>query len=389
MIGWLLTSLALGEPLPGTFSVASDPRDTIEETRQQERNVLDEMAALDQDLEAVAAEVVALQQRRVELEERQTALEEDLAVTEAELQDHRSNLISWVRVLYMLNRQGLARIIFGAEAPHTLRRRSTYLMSIIQADAQRMDDFTRASARRTQALINLQGGMSDLSNLGAELRLKEADLKDQRARKLELLTEIRSQRALALSVMQEMNQTRTAFNSGNWSGQGWGNNTPSNNAGAASFSMGNGWGEEQRPRCNNAGSFRATYGELPWPADGVLLRDFGPYTDPQTGQREHNDGLDISGPFGSPVTAVYGGIVKIAEYMRLYGYTVAIEHGAYTTVYAHLNGMRVRVGQEVCAGDQIGSIGDSGLTDGSAELLEFQIRYNNTPQDPLPWLRSQ
>jgi septal ring factor EnvC (AmiA/AmiB activator) len=87
------------------------------------------------------------------------------------------------------------------------------------------------------------------------------------------------------------------------------------------------------------------------------------------------------------VTAVYGGVVKIAEYMRQYGYTVAIEHGAYTTVYAHLNGLRVRVGQEICAGDQIGNVGDSGLTESSSEQLEFQIRYNNTPQDPALWLR--
>lgn len=387
MTALLLTLLTTqAEPLPGTFSVAPDPRDTVEQTRLQERSILDEMATIDQELEVVTAEVLALQDRRADLQQRQVVLQTNLNDAEAALKAHQAAVTRWLRALYFLHRQGLARIIFGAEDAHTLRRRRTYLLAIVSADARRFDDFREAAKRRKRALSNLEGGLEDISNLNTDLRIKEADLNAQRTQKQDLLTEIRSQRALAMSVMQELNRTRRTMNSGGWANEMWSDSRGSNGG----FSIGSGSDSSSaQPRCNNAGSFRSQYGALPWPVRGEVIRRFGPYIDPHTEQRVHNDGLDIVGTSGAAVTAVYGGVVKIAEYMRQYGYTVAIEHGAYTTVYAHLNGLRVRVGQEICSGDQIGNVGDSGLTEGSSEQLEFQIRYNNTPQDPGSWLRSR
>jgi len=396
----LTTLLAQAEPLPGTFSVAPDPRDTVEQTRREERSVLDELAIIDQDLEGIAAEVVSLQERKQELELRQQALSTDLEAAEADLAAHRAAIASWVRALYFLHRQGLARIIFGAEDPHALRRRSTYLLAIIAADAQRFDDFTEATARRKQALGTVEAGVTDIDALGAELQIKEAELKEQRERKLALLTDIRSQRELALSVMQEMNRSRNALNQGGWAGDtSWGGRQPQPQPSSQGSwgGLGDSWGGSGSAasagsggaRCNNAGSFRSEQGRLPWPTTGRLLRAFGAYKDARTGQTERNDGIHIASSFGAPVYASYGGTVEIAEYLRLYGYTIAIQHGSYTTVYAHLNGLRVRKGQQVCAGDLIGNVGDSGLTEGDQEMLSFQVRYNNTPQDPVRWLKPQ
>lgn len=388
---------ALAEPLPGTFSVAPDPRDTVQQTRSQERDVLDELAQIDQDLAGIAAEVVSLQERRDDLEQRQRSLREDLAAAEGDLQEHRDAIAGWVRALYYLHRQGLARIIFGAEDPADLRRRSTYLLAIIAADAQRFDDFRAATAKRQAALSNLEGGIADINALGAELQLKEAELKEQRGRKMELLNEIRSRRELALSVMQEMNRSRTSFGGsggGSWSGWGGGqqDSRPANNNGGGGNTWGgldDAWSGSAQPRCNNAGSFQAARGQLPWPSDGQLVRGMGTYTDPQTGQRERSSGLYISNRVGAPVYAVYGGTVDIAEYLRGYGYTVAIQHGAYSTVYAQLNGLRVRKGQEICPGDLIGNVGESGYTQAGQGMLLFEIRYHKTPQDPMTWLEDR
>jgi septal ring factor EnvC (AmiA/AmiB activator) len=384
----LTVSMPHAEDLPGTFSVAPNPRDTVQQTRQEERDVLDELARIDQDLEAIGAEVASLQSRREDLQLRQQALSAELVAAEADLQAHRAAITGWVRALYTLRRQGLARIIFGAEDPTDLRRRSTYLLAIIAADAQRFDDFTASTARRRQAVGSLESGVTDINALGAELQLKEAELKEQRSRKLELLNEIRSRRELALSVMQEMGRTRSSLGSASWGG--WGGDQPAPSPTAASGQsswggLGESWGGSTSG-CADTGSFRGAYGRLPWPVEGRLLRGFGPYEDPRTGQRERNDGLHITSRNGAPVQAIYSGTVEIAEYLRLYGYTVAVQHGAYTTVYAHLSGLRVRKGQQVCAGDLIGTVGDSGLTESDQEMLSFQVRYNNTPQDPLPWL---
>ena len=73
--------------------------------------------------------------------------------------------------------------------------------------------------------------------------------------------------------------------------------------------------------------------------------------------------------------------------LEWYGQTVAIQHGTYKTVYAHLAGIRVRQGQRVSQGDVIGLVGNTGLTDGQGYVLTFEVRYNGTKQDPRQWLR--
>jgi murein DD-endopeptidase MepM/ murein hydrolase activator NlpD len=69
------------------------------------------------------------------------------------------------------------------------------------------------------------------------------------------------------------------------------------------------------------------------------------------------------------------------------GQTVALQHGSYTSIYAHLGGVRVGVDDVVNAGQVVGIVGNSGLTAAEGYRLTFEVRYNNSPQDPLPWLR--
>ena len=48
--------------------------------------------------------------------------------------------------------------------------------------------------------------------------------------------------------------------------------------------------------------------------------------------------------------------------------------------------MRVTRGQSLRAGEVIGLVGNTGLTDEEGYMLTFQVRYNNSPQDPILWL---
>ena len=68
--------------------------------------------------------------------------------------------------------------------------------------------------------------------------------------------------------------------------------------------------------------------------------------------------------------------------------TIEIQHDNYSTIYAHLNGLKVRKDQMVRAGTVIGYVGNTGLTDSTNRyLLSFEIRKARIPQDPLPGLR--
>jgi murein DD-endopeptidase MepM/ murein hydrolase activator NlpD len=90
---------------------------------------------------------------------------------------------------------------------------------------------------------------------------------------------------------------------------------------------------------------------------------------------------DLAISEGSPVYAANSGRVIFAGWNSFgYGYAVVIAHGPFTTIYAHLSAVSVGCGQDVAAGQQIASSGNTGNSSGPH--LHFELRYNDIPQDP-------
>lgn len=85
-------------------------------------------------------------------------------------------------------------------------------------------------------------------------------------------------------------------------------------------------------------------------------------------------GIDLKGEMGDPVTAVDNGVVVYAGWNDWgYGNMVAVDHGSgWQSLYAHLAEVDVVCGQEVYAGDKLGSMGDTGEADGVH--LHFELR---------------
>lgn len=94
-------------------------------------------------------------------------------------------------------------------------------------------------------------------------------------------------------------------------------------------------------------------------------------------------GVDYALPVGSPVYATADGRVEsVRQSQRGYGNMVTVSHGAsYTTVYAHLSKISVRPGQTVSRGDEVGEVGDSGLS--MAPHLHYEVLFDGAPVDPL------
>jgi len=77
--------------------------------------------------------------------------------------------------------------------------------------------------------------------------------------------------------------------------------------------------------------------------------------------------------------------VAFADWFQGYGRLAILDHGAgFFTLYAHLAELLVRAGQEVPAGQLIGTVGESGSLDGPQ--LYFEVRVRGKPEDPLAWL---
>jgi murein DD-endopeptidase MepM/ murein hydrolase activator NlpD len=93
---------------------------------------------------------------------------------------------------------------------------------------------------------------------------------------------------------------------------------------------------------------------LDWPVRGDILRRFGP-----VGMGERNNGVNIGASAGAEVRAAAAGRVGyVGDDLAGQGLTVLIVHrDGWRTVYGHLGSAVVRDGDEVRAGQQIGTVG--------------------------------
>jgi lipoprotein NlpD len=115
---------------------------------------------------------------------------------------------------------------------------------------------------------------------------------------------------------------------------------------------------------------------LIWPVTGPLSTNFSPA----------HRGLDVVAYQGVPVKAALAGrVVGAAEGDGPYGWFVIVEHGgSFTTVYAHLSKIRVKIGDILQKNQVLGEVGSTGQSTGAH--LHFELRQGNVPIDPRPYL---
>jgi murein DD-endopeptidase MepM/ murein hydrolase activator NlpD len=94
-------------------------------------------------------------------------------------------------------------------------------------------------------------------------------------------------------------------------------------------------------------------------------------------------GLEIRAANGAVVRAVFAGRVAFADRYGPYGRIVILDHGDhYYTVSGDLNEIDVKIGQDVGAGERIGTVGD----DGQGPMLYFEVRHGSQAVTPGAWL---
>jgi murein DD-endopeptidase MepM/ murein hydrolase activator NlpD len=126
-----------------------------------------------------------------------------------------------------------------------------------------------------------------------------------------------------------------------------------------------------------AGGFATSKGRLLFPLAGR--------SEVRPAKREGTDGpgLEIRSVAGAPVRAVFGGRIAFADRYGPYGRLVIVDHGEhYYSVSGNLAAVDVKVGDEVSAGERIGTVGD----EGRGPMLYFEIRHATQTLAPGPWL---
>ncbi|HEY6959698.1 MAG TPA: M23 family metallopeptidase [Candidatus Limnocylindria bacterium] len=134
----------------------------------------------------------------------------------------------------------------------------------------------------------------------------------------------------------------------------------------------------------------------PWqmPTDGEITQPFGPtavWVEPSETYQgvtyaHFHEGVDIAGAWAAPVYAPKRGRVVFVGRMPDGAEVVVLAHDdGYVSMYAHLDDHAspptVAAGDEVAAGQQIGTVGLTGMTTG--EHLHWAVWHEGTLVDPL------
>lgn len=108
------------------------------------------------------------------------------------------------------------------------------------------------------------------------------------------------------------------------------------------------------------------------PVEGGFTSRFGYRTHPITGKFGIHNGLDISAPEGTKISAAFNGVVEEVGYNKVRGNYILVAHGGETkTLYMHCSEIIAPEGAVVRQGEIIALVGNTGWSTGAH--LHFSI----------------
>ena len=115
---------------------------------------------------------------------------------------------------------------------------------------------------------------------------------------------------------------------------------------------------------------------------------YGVRSDPFRGGAAMHAGIDLAGPYGTPIYATADGTIRRSGWNSGgYGNLIEVDHGrGIETRYGHLSAILVQPGQQVKRGQLIARMGSTGRSTGSH--LHYEVRIDGRPVNPIPFMKS-
>jgi len=321
----------------------SEVRRTIAHLR---RTIADRQATLSELSEAQVANVEAEAEARAELAEVEKALEA------AKRRSGRR-----ASAVLQLRREGLEAYLPEAFDPERRRMQDRFRF-VLEHDARVARQIRDLRAEREEALADVAEAGRTLARQRAQLEAEAGSLAIERAELAALAeglgVERRRSRALTRLLAEAARPVRLRPPEG------------------AAPALG-------------PGGFASNRGRLVWPVQGRVEVPFGHVVHPQTGVVFEQKGWDLRAPRGTPVRSPFRGRVQHAGPVTGWGRVLVLQHPPEGfSVYARLASLAVGAGEDVEAGQELGTVGSGGSPKGAH--LYFEIWVDDRPRDPARWL---
>lgn len=278
--------------------------------------VINQINALQAELNQVAQRLTAAEAQRVSLETKFRANQVKVDLAQAHAAEVHATLQRRVVAAYKGNDAGLLAIVLGSETTQSLLDRRNFVEAVFSSDASTLSSFRDARARLLEEQKTLQALTEEQARVAASIKTEKDRL------------------TVRLDDLQRLVKTSLP-------------------------------GADQR---------------APFPINGFVFPVGQPHTfssdygDFRIGPPVHShQGNDIFAPRNTPLFAVAAGVVDVSDGGlggRQLGLSAA--DGTYY-YYAHLESFAVANGTQVRAGQVVGYVGDSGNALGGATHCHFEI----------------
>ncbi|MBM1219303.1 peptidoglycan DD-metalloendopeptidase family protein [Ponticoccus sp. SC2-23] len=394
LIAWAGSVLVVGWAIVATAIILMDSigAGNFRAQAQRDKMIYEErLSAISSERDNRAAEAIAAQQRFNSALEQISIMQTELLASE----DRRRELETGLEVVHatmstiMREREALkselATVLASADDGNGLSRSGAVSEEMNGTVEILADALAQTAAERDLIAADAEFAIDRASELELELRLME-DRNDEIFRQLEeaMLVSVEPLdnmfRAAGLNTDNLIEQVRRGY-----SGTG-GPLTP------LSFSTMGGEPDPQAERANRIldsmdrinlyriAAERAPF-DMPVKSNFRFTSGFG-----MRWGRLHA-GTDFAAPIGTPIYATADGVVTSAGWSSGYGRLIKIQHEfGIETRYAHLNAIRVEVGQRVSRGQRIGDMGNSGRSTGPH--LHYEVRVGGEPVNPMIYIRA-
>ncbi|MEE8509057.1 MAG: peptidoglycan DD-metalloendopeptidase family protein [Myxococcota bacterium] len=371
----LLSALAVGS-MGSRPASAADPEAELQRLRaailisrervstygRDERGLLEALEALDRSI-SILSEAVAHASHRAERARLLLGeIETELARIARRLERVRRAMSDRAAALYRAGDLGAVRMLFSAESLREFLSRVYALRILLTHDAELLA--RHRSESEALGLAETRAREASVANdeAAAQRQERAQQLRQEQALKRALAARVHADRSRERSALVELETATRALEE-------------------TLASLGS---SRERPPLEGL-FFSALRGALEPPVAAPIASEFGRVVDTEFQTQTLRKGVEFLAPLGSPVRAVAAGRVGFAGWFRGYGRLVILDHGDhYFTVSGHLDSIEVEVGDDVVAGQRIGSVGETGSLSGPR--LYFEIRRGGRSLDPRQWI---
>lgn len=328
-----------------------------EQLASRERTILNELRKLEIERQLRATELAAIEQTLATTESK---LANAVARTK-ELQERanhdRPDVEARLVRIYKMGRAGYWRLLMDSNDLQSIGRAYRTAASLTALDGERVRQHQRTLAALSAERKSLELRAKEIATLQHKAAAARAAADRAVSSRTALLRSIDERQDLAAKLTAELEAAQQRLQTA--VGQ------PGGRTGAGV-------------------SLELFRGDLPWPAEGIVISRFGRQP-PVNGVAMVRNGMEISLAEGRPVAAVHDGVVSFAGPFTGYGTLVIVDHGEGAhSLYGHLSTATVKQGDRVTPQTRVGM---SGRNPSGNPSLYFELRVDGKPVDPLQWLR--